>query len=284
MILDDSKVRNADKIFVLEEGRIQEEGTHAELIAKSGLYFNLVKKQSTSKSMGDLANVEEESLGTDRDDNEVIRRKSGEVATRSSVNTPLSELVVPADVIREIAEREKEEQLQTSLWRVLKINSKVIIIIVIITSIIIIIIIIDETSLWRVLKINSKEWPFIAVGAISSIGMAAVAPAFALLFGNVLEILSWEDLNAAREQSKVYSFMFIGLGLSSGLAMFLQGLLVKYYGKGRFKMVQKGSWKYFPLSRFYVWHIWGATNHEVASPRLFNHSQTGFLIGDEDEQ
>ena len=196
MILDDTKVRNADKIFVLEEGRIQEEGTHAELIAKSGLYFNLVKKQSTSKSMGDLANVEEESLGTDREDNEMVRKKSGEVATRSSVNTPLSELVVPADVIREIAEREKEEQLQTSLW--------------------------------RVLKINSKEWPFIAVGAVSSIGMAAVAPAFALLFGNVLEILSWEDLNAAREQSKVYSFMFIGLGLSSGLAMFLQGLLVKY--------------------------------------------------------
>ena len=196
IILDDTKVRNADKIFVLEEGRIQEEGTHAELIAKSGLYFNLVKKQSTSKSMGDLANVEEESLGTERDDNEVVRKKSGEVATRSSVNTPLSELVVPADVIREIAEREKEEQLQTSLW--------------------------------RVLKINSKEWPFIAVGAVSSIGMAAVAPAFALLFGNVLEILSWEDLNAAREQSKVYSFMFIGLGLSSGLAMFLQGLLVKY--------------------------------------------------------
>ena len=196
IILDDTKVRNADKIFVLEEGRIQEEGTHAELIAKSGLYFNLVKKQSTSKSLGDLAGVEEESLGTDRDDNEMVRKKSGEVATRSSVNTPLSELVVPADVIREIAEREKEEQLQTSLW--------------------------------RVLKINSKEWPFIAVGAVSSIGMAAVAPAFALLFGNVLEILSWEDLNAAREQSKVYSFMFIGLGLSSGLAMFLQGLLVKY--------------------------------------------------------
>ena len=114
------------------------------------------------------------------------------------------------------------------------------------------------------------------MGAISSIGMAAVAPAFALLFGNVLEILSWEDLNAAREQSKVYSFMFIGLGLSSGLAMFLQGLLVKH--------VHVNSCKYFPLSRFYVWHIWGATNHEVASPRLFNHSQTGFLPCDDDEQ
>ena len=186
-----STVRNADKILVLENGRIEEEGTHSELLEKSGLYYNLVKKQSNTNNVPDLSGEELQTLATVEEDAEMVGARSEGKDRPSSVNTPLSELVVPADVIREIAEREHEEELQTSLW--------------------------------RVLKINLPEWPFIAIGAVSSVGMAAVAPAFALLFGNVLEILSWEDISAARDQSKVYSFMFIGLGLTSGIAMFLQG-------------------------------------------------------------
>lgn len=40
-----STVRHADKIVVLEKGRIVEEGSHQELAQKQGLYFNLVKNQ-----------------------------------------------------------------------------------------------------------------------------------------------------------------------------------------------------------------------------------------------
>ena len=40
-----STVRNADKIVVLDGGRIVETGTHETLIAKRGAYFNLVKNQ-----------------------------------------------------------------------------------------------------------------------------------------------------------------------------------------------------------------------------------------------
>jgi ATP-binding cassette subfamily B protein len=40
-----STVRNADKIVVLERGRVIEHGNHDELIALQGYYFNLVKNQ-----------------------------------------------------------------------------------------------------------------------------------------------------------------------------------------------------------------------------------------------
>lgn len=40
-----STVRDADKIVVMDEGRIVETGTHEDLISKQGAYFNLVKNQ-----------------------------------------------------------------------------------------------------------------------------------------------------------------------------------------------------------------------------------------------
>ena len=40
-----STVKNADNIVVLDEGRIVEQGTHAELTQKEGAYFDLVKNQ-----------------------------------------------------------------------------------------------------------------------------------------------------------------------------------------------------------------------------------------------
>ncbi len=40
-----STVRNADKIVVLDSGRVVETGTHESLIESRGAYFNLVKNQ-----------------------------------------------------------------------------------------------------------------------------------------------------------------------------------------------------------------------------------------------
>lgn len=40
-----STVKNADQIIFLEKGKIKEQGTHEELVAKQGMYFNLVKNQ-----------------------------------------------------------------------------------------------------------------------------------------------------------------------------------------------------------------------------------------------
>jgi ATP-binding cassette subfamily B protein len=43
-----STVRDADNIIVLDNGKIAEEGTHQELIARQGIYYRLVENQLNS--------------------------------------------------------------------------------------------------------------------------------------------------------------------------------------------------------------------------------------------
>ncbi len=40
-----STVRNADRIVVVDRGIVQEMGTHSELLAKGGIYANMLAKQ-----------------------------------------------------------------------------------------------------------------------------------------------------------------------------------------------------------------------------------------------
>ena len=40
-----STLRNANRLFVLEDGRIVETGTHAELLKKKGRFYDLVQLQ-----------------------------------------------------------------------------------------------------------------------------------------------------------------------------------------------------------------------------------------------
>ncbi|MDP2763974.1 MAG: hypothetical protein Q8O54_03960, partial [Brevundimonas sp.] len=49
-----STVRNADRIHVIDGGRVVETGSHAELVKLGGLYSRLAKQQSLE---GDVAPV-----------------------------------------------------------------------------------------------------------------------------------------------------------------------------------------------------------------------------------
>lgn len=44
-----STIQNADAIYVLRDGRVAEKGTHNELLAKKGIYHELVLQQALEK-------------------------------------------------------------------------------------------------------------------------------------------------------------------------------------------------------------------------------------------
>ena len=59
-----SSTRKADRILVLKDGRIEEEGTHAELIAKKGYYYELVKLQGGEEMLlAEEARLNKRSIG-----------------------------------------------------------------------------------------------------------------------------------------------------------------------------------------------------------------------------
>jgi ATP-binding cassette subfamily B protein len=46
-----SPLKDADRIYVLHEGKVAEQGSHAELVTKGGLYERLVRYQQMEKSL-----------------------------------------------------------------------------------------------------------------------------------------------------------------------------------------------------------------------------------------
>ena len=53
-------VRNADRIYVLQNGKVAEEGTHDELIAKDGYYASVYRTQSTRADLEAELGLEED--------------------------------------------------------------------------------------------------------------------------------------------------------------------------------------------------------------------------------
>ena len=66
-----------------------------------------------------------------------------------------------------------------------------------------------KVSILRIMKTNAREWPYILMGGLASIVMGASMPVYAILFGEVLGVLS-KPIPEAREESVFYSLMFLG--------------------------------------------------------------------------
>ena len=65
-----STLRNADRLFVLDEGKIAEVGTHAELMARKGIFYNLVHTQQETTAIMAIGGGRDNSEEDSEDDDE----------------------------------------------------------------------------------------------------------------------------------------------------------------------------------------------------------------------
>ena len=132
-----STVQNADKIYVLKEGQILEHGTHADLYAKEGEYYNLVKLQEAKGLDGHAVEIADEQEGIEQANVSSNSNKSSskdpQQVSSPSLSSSLSEQTTTSTweetrkkmEMQRKREKEKLEEFKNKklIWRLFYLNS-----------------------------------------------------------------------------------------------------------------------------------------------------------------
>ncbi|CAL1272515.1 unnamed protein product [Larinioides sclopetarius] len=78
-----------------------------------------------------------------------------------------------------------------------------------------------DPSKLRLLKMSTPEWPYALVGGISALLMGLHFPAFGVVFGDIIGVLS-KDKDKIPDETDYLSLLFLLMAISSGVLTFLQ--------------------------------------------------------------
>merc|ERR1719233_285283 len=178
-----STIRTADMIVAIDAGTVKETGTHQELMANKDLYYSLVMRQMEGKTetldSNLYPNLEKEEMETNKLERKdsVVGKLTRQMSRRMSRRLSTTKIIKDGKCSDPIKE-ESEEDL-------------------------------PKIQMIRILRRNSPEAFYILVGVLASCGMGAVMPLFAVIFGDILGVLGYEDIEKARTDSIYYSLLFL---------------------------------------------------------------------------
>ncbi|KAG7475856.1 multidrug resistance protein 1-like [Solea senegalensis] len=185
-----STIRNADVIAGFQSGKIEEVGTHGDLMEKQGIYHTLVTTQTFEKAKeekeAENETPAEEKSPLSFSESSLYRRKS----TRGSSMTSQGGK----------EEKEKDGKNQTEEEEH-----------------------VPTVSLIKIMSLNLSEWPYIVVGLICAVINGAMQPLFAVFFSKIITVFAEPDQAIVKERSTFFSLMFAMIGAVSFVTMFLQG-------------------------------------------------------------
>ena len=211
-----STIRNADLIVVMHQGDLVEQGTHNELLAREGVYAELVQKQQIA--VKEVGAKEDEEI-----DEEELLRKENEALEKAIAAEPSRDSYNGIELIEE-----KDEPNNTRLYRMSTISS------------------VDayeiklrknkeerklrkkqRAPIGRILKQMRSEWYLLFLGSVGATLAGAVFPVFAYVIAKCIGVLVQEPDQIAPgplEGANLYAFLFlmfaivafIGYGLPMG--------------------------------------------------------------------
>ncbi|XP_034103967.1 multidrug resistance protein homolog 65 isoform X1 [Drosophila albomicans] len=198
-----SAIRGADKIVFIHDGKVLEEGSHDDLMALEGAYYNMVRA-------GDI-NMPDD---VEKDENiDEAKRKSLALYEKSFETSPLNfeknqknSVQFDEPLVRSLKESNKQQEAIAA----------------------------DKPKFFstfaRIVHLARPEWCYLILGVISSIAVGCLYPAFSIIFGEFYGALAELDEEVALSRTAVLSWACLGIAALTALVCFLQTYLFNYAG------------------------------------------------------
>ncbi|XP_004239490.2 ABC transporter B family member 15 [Solanum lycopersicum] len=201
-----STIRRADKIVVVESGKIVESGSHDDLMCKTdeegGVYFKMVKlQQSTANNEGPSSPY------LPNETRSYMRRgynmpRSPYVATSSWQNSPASSFTPAisasyAPTIHTCPYYGSDDEYLENFSH-------------------------PSPSMWRLLQMNAPEWKIALLGCLGAVTFGVLQPLYAFCLGSVVSAYTSNDISKIKSEIKIYSIVFLSIGVTSFIANLLQ--------------------------------------------------------------
>ncbi|NWV15009.1 MDR1 protein, partial [Ptilonorhynchus violaceus] len=186
-----STVRNADLIAVFEGGVITEQGNHAKLLERKGIYHKLVNMQA----------IEAEVPSSEKDENaRSVKNSESEPEFEESLTKGLRRRSTRRSMNKPGEQNDDLDEKKSSPAEEL-----------------------PPASFLKIMKLNKTEWPYFVAGLVCAIINGALQPAFAIIFSEIIGIFSETDKDILRQKSNLYSLLFLVIGIACFITFFFQG-------------------------------------------------------------
>ncbi|TGO28765.1 hypothetical protein BPAE_0023g00300 [Botrytis paeoniae] len=201
-----STIKDADNIVVMTEGRIVEQGTHNDLLARQGAYYRLIEAQKIAETKEMSA---EEEAEIDAKDDQLVRKMSNKVGGIEYTEDPDDK-----NILNKLM-RTLTEKSQSSLALQGKISPSE-----------------QHDSLWTLIKLiasfNKTEWKLMLVGLLFSIICGGGNPTQAVFFAKNIISLSYPvipaNFHTIRHDVDFWSLMYLMLAFVQFIAFCGQGI------------------------------------------------------------
>uniref|UniRef100_A0A7I4YIV3 ABC-type xenobiotic transporter n=3 Tax=Haemonchus contortus TaxID=6289 RepID=A0A7I4YIV3_HAECO len=204
-----STIKNAHKIIAIKAGEVEEVGTHEELLANKGLYYDLVHAQTFTDAVDDVnANeaVEKFSIGSQKKASLLSRETSVQSANDLHLRVRTA-TIMTMDEQQMDETKEKKDDI-TRLRKELKAEG------------------VKKTNLLEILAYASPHWKMLTVGLTACVIGGLVYPTYSVVFMQV--ITSFSNPDTLLSTGHFWALMFLVLAGIQGCTMFGQTFFMGY--------------------------------------------------------